>query len=238
MSLFIEQKPRSEFLGTGLFCACVSRFLLRRGIGIVFGLGLFLWVGCGPASPRFGNGEKTAGEKERNSSVRFSSKEVEEEVRENDRKPDAKEIESVVAGKRDFRKEKNKAITPLDQSKIMRSISKYMGTPYVYGGASREGMDCSGYTMVVYKESVGRLLPRSAHEQAEVGTPVRLEELKFGDLVFFNTTGQAASHVGIYLGDDLFAHASVSLGVTISSLESSYYKKRYEGARRVVTGAQ
>jgi cell wall-associated NlpC family hydrolase len=95
-------------------------------------------------------------------------------------------------------------------------------------------MDCSGYTMVVYQNGLGTSLPRSSAAQAAVGVPVRYEDLKFGDLVFFNTTGTPASHVGIYLGDDLFAHASVSLGVTISSLESSYFKKRYEGARRVI----
>jgi cell wall-associated NlpC family hydrolase len=68
-----------------------------------------------------------------------------------------------------------------------------------------------------------------------LGQTVELSELKFGDLIFFNTTGDRASHVGIYLGDDLFAHASVSFGVTISSLQSSYYAKRYETARRIVS---
>jgi len=196
-----------------------------------------LIVACGPSSPRFGNGGKEKSSAETKTGTRFS-REAEEERREDDKKPDPKVVEHVVTGSRDFRKEKNKAITPLDQSKIMRSISRYMGVPYLHGGAGSNGMDCSGYAMVVYKESVGRLLPRSAHEQLKAGTPVRFEELMFGDLVFFNTTGSSGSHVGIYLGDDLFAHASVSLGVTISSLESSYYKKRYDGARRVVVSSE
>jgi cell wall-associated NlpC family hydrolase len=88
--------------------------------------------------------------------------------------------------------------------------------------------------MMVYKNSIGKLLPRSSAEQFRIGIPVHSEDLKFGDLLFFDTTGEPASHVGVYLGDDLFAHASVSLGVTISSLESYYYKQRYNGARRVV----
>ena len=67
-----------------------------------------------------------------------------------------------------------------------------------------------------------------------LGTPVASEELKFGDLLFFNTTGKNPSHVGIYIGDDMFAHASVSFGVTLSSMYSSYYKKRYTGARRII----
>lgn len=201
---------------------------------------VLLWVlavlaaGCGPSSPRFATETKPKTAAKERSGARFSSKEIQEELRENDKKPEPREIEEVVSGTRDFRTEKNKAISPLDQSRIMRAISKYMGTPYVYGGAAPGGMDCSGYTMVVYKESLGKPLPRSASEQARVGVPVSHRELKFGDLVFFNTTGEPASHVGIYLGDDLFAHASVTLGVTISSLESSYYKKRYEGARRIV----
>lgn len=189
--------------------------------------------GCGSSSPRFGNRQTEESAPKRKTSPRFS-REAQEEKREDDRKPDPKVVDEVVTGSRDFRKEKNKAITPLDQSKIMRSISRYMGVPYAYGGSGSNGMDCSGYTMTVYKESIGKLLPRSAHEQAKIGTPVSFTDLKFGDLVFFNTTGATASHVGIYLGDDLFAHASVSLGVTISSLESSYYKKRYGGAKRIV----
>jgi cell wall-associated NlpC family hydrolase len=109
-----------------------------------------------------------------------------------------------------------------------------MGVPYVLGGAGKDGMDCSGYTMTIYKNSVGKVLPRSSAEQSKLGKVVDLKDLKFGDLIFFNTTGERASHVGIYLGDDLFAHASVSFGVTISSLQSSYYAKRFETARRII----
>lgn len=197
--------------------------------------GFLLLEGCGSSSPRFGDREKKPEKKTaERKGPRFSSKEVEEETKENTKKVDPGEIDNIKSGARDFKKEKNPAIKPLDQSKMMREISKYMGVPYVYGGASADGMDCSGYTMTVYKNAIGVTLPRSASEQAKVGTSVKYENLKFGDLVFFNTTGQADSHVGIYLGDDLFAHASVSLGVTISSLQSFYYEKRYEEARRVV----
>jgi cell wall-associated NlpC family hydrolase len=88
--------------------------------------------------------------------------------------------------------------------------------------------------MTVYKNAVGKQLPRSSAEQSKLGSSIGLNDLKFGDLIFFNTTGESASHVGIYLGDDLFAHASVSLGVTISSLQSAYFAKRYETARRII----
>ncbi len=197
--------------------------------------GILLLEGCGSSSPRFRERdakpeEKTAERK----GARFSSKEAEEEAKENSKKVDPGEIEKINSGARDFKKEKNPAIKPLDQSKMMREISKYMGVPYVLGGMSPDGLDCSGYTTLVYKNAMGIPLARSASAQAKQGRPVKFEELKFGDLVFFNTTGQADSHVGIYLGDDLFAHASVTLGVTISSLQSFYYQKRYEEARRIV----
>lgn len=192
--------------------------------------------GCSSSSPRFGRKEKSTSRTETGSThgPRFASKEAEEEIKENDKKPDAKEVEHIASGKRDFRKEKNEALKPLDQSKMMREISKFMGVPYVLGGAGSDGMDCSGYTMTVYKNAIGKQLPRSSAEQSKLGRAVELSDLKFGDLIFFNTTGENASHVGIYLGDDLFAHASVSFGVTISSLQSSYFAKRYESARRIV----
>ena len=117
---------------------------------------------------------------------------------------------------------------------MMRQLSRWMGVPYKLGGETEDGIDCSAYTMLIYKNSIGRQLPRSSAEQFTLGGAVEYQDLKFGDLVFFNTTGESASHVGIYMGDDLFAHASVSLGVTVSSIESPYYKKRYEGARRIV----
>jgi cell wall-associated NlpC family hydrolase len=86
----------------------------------------------------------------------------------------------------------------------------------------------------VYESALNKKLPRSALEQYHSGTPVPKTSLQFGDLVFFNTTGARPSHVGIYIEDDLFVHASVVSGVTISSLESTYYKNRFVGARRIV----
>ena len=116
----------------------------------------------------------------------------------------------------------------------MDVILSYLGTPYVYGGDSKSGIDCSAFTGAVYDKSVNMKLPRTAADQVKLGQPVSPEDLKFGDLMFFNTTGANPSHVGIYIGDDLFAHASEAFGVTISSIESSYYKKRYTEARRVL----
>ncbi len=197
--------------------------------------GLVLLEGCSSSSPRFSDGSKKSTDKKvERKGPRFASREAEEETKENDKKVDTKDIEKITSGTRDFKKEKNPAIKPLDHSKMMREISRYMGVPYLYGGMTAQGLDCSGYTTLVYKSSVGKQLPRSAAEQAKIGRSVDFKDLKFGDLIFFNTTGEQYSHVGIYLGDDLFAHASVTLGVTISSLQSSYYESRYVGAKRII----
>jgi cell wall-associated NlpC family hydrolase len=221
-----------------LFYERILRFMKNKTTYAIIGFIVvnILIEGCGGSSPRFADhGKKgSSTEKTIKHGPRFSSKEAEEEAKENDKKLDPKEVERIKSGERDFRKEKNEAIKPLDHSKMMREISKYMGVSYVLGGASIDGMDCSGYTMTVYKNALGKQLPRTSSEQSKLGISIRLSDLKFGDLVFFATTGESASHVGIYLVDDLFAHASVSLGVTISSLQSSYFAKRYESARRVI----
>ena len=231
--------PVPSPVGTGLrYNESMIPIVRKHSISFVMGtaIAVFLMEGCSGSSPRFSSEGKKNSRTESAPShgPRFASKEAEEETRENDKKPDPKTVERLTSGTRDFRKEKNEALKPLDQSRMMREISKYMGVPYVHGGAGKDGMDCSGYTMTVYKNAVGKTLPRSSAEQSKLGKPVELNNLKFGDLIFFNTTGESASHVGIYLGDDLFAHASVSFGVTISSLQSSYFAKRYETARRII----
>ncbi len=214
----------------------LSSLLCHICVLLSLGVLLFSFNGCGTSTPRFSSKEKTRvpEQKKDEPQSRFSSQEVKKEQKKKTTKVDTTNVERIKIEKSDFRKEKNEAIEPLDQSRMMREISKYMGVPYVSGGASSQGMDCSGYTMMVYKNAMNIELPRSSAEQYKMGRAVGQSELKFGDLVFFNTTGEPASHVGIYIGDDLFAHASVSLGVTISSLQSSYYSKRYTGARRII----
>jgi cell wall-associated NlpC family hydrolase len=178
------------YFNENIFCTMKKQYILLVIGCIIVAL---TFTCCTGSSPRFVNRDKKSPpETKVPQGPRFSSKEVEEETKENDKKPDPKEVESITKGARDFRKEKNPALKPLDQSKMMREISKYMGVSYVHGGASLDGMDCSGYTMTVYKNSVGKLLPRSSAEQAKVGKPVELNDLKFGDLIFFNTRVQDA----------------------------------------------
>lgn len=100
-----------------------------------------------------------------------------------------------------------------------------MGTPYVYGGSSRSGVDCSGFTQAVFK-SVNRDIPRTASLQAASAAPVVPGDLRFGDLIFFDTSGSGISHVGIYIGNGFFAHASSSGGVVKETLSKEYYSSR------------
>lgn len=111
-----------------------------------------------------------------------------------------------------------------------------VGIRYRFGGTDVEqGLDCSGFVQLVFRESVGKLLPRTAREQSEVGNSVDRNELKPGDLVFFNTMRRAFSHVGIYLGDNRFLHAPrTGSDIRVEDMSQSYWAKRYNGARRVV----
>ncbi|MBQ1509847.1 MAG: C40 family peptidase [Selenomonadaceae bacterium] len=117
--------------------------------------------------------------------------------------------------------------------RIVQTSMEYIGVPYVFGGTTPSGFDCSGYVRYVFANA-GIYLPRMADEQYEMGMPVSTDELVAGDLVFFTTYTYGASHVGIYLGDGNFINASSSRGVAIDSLYSSYWGSCYIGARRVV----
>ena len=117
--------------------------------------------------------------------------------------------------------------------RIVASSMQYLGVPYVFGGTTPNGFDCSGYVRYVFANA-GIYLPRTADAQYECGYPVSTAELVPGDLVFFSTYEAGASHVGIYLGDGNFINASSSRGVSIASLYSSYWGSCYTGARRVM----
>ena len=121
---------------------------------------------------------------------------------------------------------------------ILSEASTYLGTPYRFGGSTRNGIDCSAFVLNVYGESTGLDWPRVAAEQAEVGEKVDLQELQKGDLVFF-AHGRRISHVGIVQeitenGEVKFIHAATSKGVMISSLSDSYWAPKYRFAKRVL----
>jgi cell wall-associated NlpC family hydrolase len=117
----------------------------------------------------------------------------------------------------------------------LRALS-FIDIRYRFGGNTPEsGFDCSGMVRRVVHDVLGLKLPRTARDMSQVGQPVRREDLKPGDLVFFNTLRRAFSHVGIYLGENRFVHApSTGGGVRIDDMQEKYWVGRFNGARRVV----
>ncbi|EOK4570637.1 NlpC/P60 family protein [Campylobacter upsaliensis] len=117
----------------------------------------------------------------------------------------------------------------------LRSASrKWQKTPYVLGGTSRRGADCSGFTQTLMRE-FGIMLPRTTKTQMASGIKVSKAKLKAGDLVFFKTgRGPNGLHVGVYLSGNEFVHLSTKGGSKIVSLNNTYWKSRYIGARRYI----
>lgn len=126
----------------------------------------------------------------------------------------------------------NTEVEYLSNKELYRLIHAWWGTPYKIGGMTQRGVDCSAFVQTVMAGSYELALPRTAREQKDMATPVDRSDLREGDLVFFNTRG-GVSHVGIYLHNNKFVHASTSGGVTISDLNEAYWAKRYLGAGRV-----
>lgn len=123
------------------------------------------------------------------------------------------------------------------QDVILQGL-KLVGVRYRWGGNDEDsGLDCSGFVRLVFKDSIGASLPRTAREMSDFGEKVDFSDLKPGDLVFFNTMRRAFSHVGIYLGDNHFMHAPrAGAEVRVESMENSYWTKRFNGARRILEG--
>lgn len=123
------------------------------------------------------------------------------------------------------------------QDVILQGL-KLVGVRYRFGGNNEDsGLDCSGFVRLVFKDSIGASLPRTAKEMSEVGQQIDASQLKPGDLVFFNTMRRTFSHVGIYLGDNHFMHAPrTGAEVRVESMDSSYWMQRYNGARRILEG--
>ena len=117
---------------------------------------------------------------------------------------------------------------------VVRSALGYRGTPYRYGGASRGGFDCSGFTSYLYGKK-GISLPHTARGQFQHGKAVSHNSLKSGDLVFFHTVTPGISHVGMYIGNGKFVHSSSrrSGGVRVDNINSGYYRNAFRGGRRI-----
>jgi len=126
----------------------------------------------------------------------------------------------------------------LPDSKLLAAIDPWMGVRYRKGGTTAQGIDCSAFTASVLSAYAGIHLPRTCREQYQQYPKVNKSEIQIGDLLFFRTRGRAVSHVGIYLGNNKFVHASSSNGVVVSSRSEPYFSTRFAGARRVPKSSQ
>jgi cell wall-associated NlpC family hydrolase len=117
---------------------------------------------------------------------------------------------------------------------IREHVDEWLGVPYKWSGESKQGVDCSGFVQAIYKEAFNWLLPRVTEQQVQAGRRIRPNQLRPGDLVFFKPENEY-HHDGIYLGDNKFAHASSSEGVTIASFENRYWQRYYWTSRRLLT---
>lgn len=120
----------------------------------------------------------------------------------------------------------------INNPRLFEMVGEWMGVPYKYSGSSKKGIDCSGLVCTVFRDCYDRVITGSANDIYNTVEPVKKSELREGDLVFFKIRKNRISHVGIYLGQDRFVHASLKKGVIVSYLNDPYYTKYfYKGGR-------
>ena len=146
------------------------------------------------------------------------------------------EVDGII-GEATYRALMNKEMPPNRSQAVVRNVLRaaysVIGTPYVFGGTSPYGFDCSGFTQYAFARA-GVYLSRTADSQFYNGRRISMKQLRPGDLVFYSTYEAGASHVGIYVGNGSFIHAGTSTGVTVSSAFTGYWGARYYGACRVL----
>ena len=125
-------------------------------------------------------------------------------------------------------------VTDVFNDKVFDLIADWISTPYKYAGKNEKGVDCSGFVNIIFKNVFGLQPGINSLDMFEKTRHIKKNQIKPGDLVFFKTRGRNVSHVGIYLGNNKFAHASTSNGVVISDLEENYYAKRFAKGGRIL----
>ena len=217
-------------------------------IGIV---GVLLILGCSASSNSVRFKSKREQTDKNNPNVRFTSNEsktsvvpdssnIDEISDENDseelpNETQSIDISSIMQKIGTSKDSKNLSVGNSLKEKMLMEIIKYLDTPYKYGGNSKNGIDCSAFTQAIFQNTFSVILLRSVRDQYTQGLVVDdREKLQFGDLIFFNTRRRVRpGHVGIYIGDNLFAHSSSKNGVIVSSMDLDYYSNRFMGGRRI-----
>ena len=128
------------------------------------------------------------------------------------------------------------APTDLTNALLLSQMEKWFGTQYCFGGSTDSCIDCSSFTQVILRDVYNVKIPRNSQQQFDASTKIEVENLKEGDLVFFNTVSASMiiTHVGVYVCNNKFVHASTSKGVTINDLSEKYFAKAYRGAGRFI----
>lgn len=124
------------------------------------------------------------------------------------------------------------AVNATTNTKLYQFVYEWLGTPYRLGGDSKRGIDCSKFSLALYENVFNTTIGYNSRNQYTNVTPVRKNDLQAGDLVFFKIRSKSITHVGVYLGDDKFAHASSSKGVMVSNLNEAYWKRYYYNGGR------
>jgi lipoprotein Spr len=127
----------------------------------------------------------------------------------------------------------NIEVEKLTNKKLIEYVHLWWAVPYRIGGNSKEGIDCSAFVQGLTNEAFGISLPRTSREQADFCKEISKPDLKEGDLVFFGS-GRSISHVGMYISNNKFVHASTSMGVVISDLDEAYWSRRFVKAGRLL----
>ena len=121
------------------------------------------------------------------------------------------------------------------RDELMLNVIEYFNTPYLWGGTSKSGIDCSAFVQTVMYNAFGIKLPRTSIEQSTVGETISVDSLQFGDLLFFDTMNKGrTTHVAIYLENGLFVHSGSKTGVAVANLASEFYSKTFLHAKRVL----
>lgn len=126
------------------------------------------------------------------------------------------------------------AVSATSNVKLYQFVYDWLGTPYRLGGDTDNGIDCSGFAFQLYDKVFNTVIGNNSRNIFSMVNPVNKDELKEGDLVFFKINSKSISHVGVYLGNDKFAHASSSKGVMISNLNEAYWKRYYYKGGRLI----